>query len=49
MDELPTIYCEGCGARYTVIWNRSIETEDGVHFCPFCGDEDHFTPDDSVD
>ena len=37
--ELPEITCKSCDAVFTVIYNRSIETECGIEFCPFCGVE----------
>ena len=40
--ELPEMKCESCDAIFTVIWNRSLQTEDGPRFCPFCGDEGPF-------
>lgn len=37
--ELPEVKCITCDAIFTVIYNRSIDTEGGIQYCPFCGDE----------
>lgn len=38
-QELPEVQCKSCDAVFTVIYNRGIETEGGIEFCPFCGIE----------
>jgi Zn finger protein HypA/HybF involved in hydrogenase expression len=47
--ELPEIQCMDCDAIFTVIWNRSLETEGGPQYCPFCGAEDPFIPEENIE
>ena len=38
-DDIPPMRCLGCGMQFWVTWvNRG--GEDGVEYCPFCGDDD---------
>lgn len=40
------VKCSECGAVFTIIWRRSVETYAGVQNCPFCGERttDGVTP-----
>lgn len=38
-NELPELKCLTCDAVFSVIYNRSWDTEGGVKYCPFCGAE----------
>jgi hypothetical protein len=37
------IICPECEAQFTVIWQNSIDTQDGPQYCPFCGAEMDYT------
>jgi hypothetical protein len=47
-DELPEVQCRGCDAIFTIIWNRSLETEGGPQYCPFCADDSPFIPEEDI-
>lgn len=36
--ELPTLECDGCDMRFSIVWDRNPVYEQPEH-CPFCGEE----------